>query len=196
MVYFGLPDVAGHFFWRYHEPEAFAYDVPPEHVKRLGERLSEVYRVMDVWLGELLEVVPPETRVMVLSDHGMQAGRSHAEDRIQSGRHADGPDGVIILAGPGIEARGLLPASERRMGDILQVTPSLLEWLDLPLAEDMPSEPLRGSLTDASRASRPDTRVASYSPGFREATPPRAPREGLDEEFVEGLKQLGYVWED
>jgi len=192
MVYIGLPDVAGHYFWRYREPEAFSYRVPAETVAALGTRIDLSYEVADRWLGELLNEVPENTRIVVVSDHGMHAANTGNPKAIQSGAHEDAPDGVFIAAGPGIRKQGLLPPERRRITHILELTPTLLDWLDLPQAEDLPGKSARRLMTAEWVAAHPVTTVDSFTPGFRKATPPRIPGEGLDQEFLEGIREIGY----
>jgi hypothetical protein len=193
LVYFGLPDVAGHFFWRYHEPGAFGYQEPAEHVERLRGRLSKSYQVVDDWLGELLAAVPEDAHVLVLSDHGLHAANVEDRAAIQSGAHEDAPDGVLFLSGPGVERRGLLPPPDRRVADVLSITPTLLDLLGLPQAADLPGAPLRELMTEEWRASHPPAERRSYRRGFRRASEPRVPAENVNEEFLRGLRELGYL---
>jgi len=196
MVYYGLADVAGHFFWRYREPQAFSYRVPAEQVEVLGDRIERAYKVLDQWLGELLELLPSDTMVMVLSDHGMHAANTGDPRAIQSGAHEDAPNGVFIAAGAGIKPRGLLPAERRQITHILEMTPTLLDWLDLPLAEDMPGKSAQRLMTKewlAANGALDSEKIPSYATGFRPATSPRIPREGLNEEFINNIKDIGYL---
>jgi len=65
-------DALGHRFWRYHEPEAFG-DVPRADVKRWGSVIQDAYRQADSVFGEIVEMLPPETQIVMLSDHGFKA---------------------------------------------------------------------------------------------------------------------------
>jgi predicted AlkP superfamily phosphohydrolase/phosphomutase len=67
-VVFGATDVASHALWRFadethpgHDPNA------PEAVKN---GLRDVYAVVDAQIGRLVEAAPPDTTVIVMSDHG------------------------------------------------------------------------------------------------------------------------------
>ncbi len=67
-------DIISHYYWKYHEPESFP-DVTGAEVERYGGFVEWSYRYTDAVLGELLEHVDLETTtVVVLSDHGLQAG--------------------------------------------------------------------------------------------------------------------------
>lgn len=193
-VYLGLPDVAGHYFWRYYEPEAYSWRWPRERVERLHGRLETAYEVVDSWLGRLLEGVPEDTLVLVLSDHGMEAKRDSTARDLQSGAHERGNPGVLILAGPGVEPRGLLPAGDRRLGSIFDIAPFLLDLLGLPAGGDMPGQSLRRWMSADWRAAHPrPPAVQSYRTGWREATPPRVPAPDADQIFVENISELGYA---
>ncbi len=65
-------DAIGHRFWKYHQPELFD-GVPPAQVQRWGDSLERAYEQADAVLAELLDQLPADARVVVLSDHGFQA---------------------------------------------------------------------------------------------------------------------------
>ncbi len=194
LVYFGLPDVAGHFFWRYHEPEAFSYDVPAAQVAALKDHVARSYEVADRWLGELLAQVAEDAIVLVISDHGMHAFNTDDPAMVQSGGHEDAPDGIFVLAGPGVEPRGLLPPAERRVATVLDVAPTVLDWLGLDLPQGGKGGSRRSLMTEAWRAANPARGAKDYATGFRPPTPPLAPPEDLDQVFQENvLNELGYA---
>ncbi len=196
MVYYGLPDVAGHYFWRYREPSAFSYFTPPEQTKRLGNRIDIVYELMDRWLGDLIDVVPPETNIMVLSAHGMHAFNLANPRQIQSGGHEAGPDGVFVLAGPAVQVTGLLPKESRRVTNIFQVAPALLHLLELPVPEDLPALVPEHIFSPEWIQNHAVQKGPSLRSEFRPATPPRVPGEGYDQEFIDSMRAIGYVGGD
>jgi|GEM_PF-1284001 len=65
-------DPISHVYWQYHDPTGFS-DVTDDEVKQFGAVIGEAYREMDRSMGHLLERLGPETRVMVISDHGFQS---------------------------------------------------------------------------------------------------------------------------
>ena len=199
MVYVGLPDVAGHYYWRYREPDRFRFRADERIVGELQGHIDKVYQQADAWLGELLAEVPEETIVLVLSDHGMHAFNTEtpediAQGGLQSGGHEDGPDGVFIVAGPGVERRGLLPAAERLVANVFDVTPTLLHWLGLDLPDSARGVALRGLMTAEWRAGHPEPGRKDYDAGFRARTDPREPYIGASEDFMTDLVEgLGYI---
>lgn len=65
-------DATCHRYWKYLEPESFA-DVTPADQERYGGVIDAVYREMDRSIGKILGVLPAETNILVVSDHGFQA---------------------------------------------------------------------------------------------------------------------------
>jgi predicted AlkP superfamily phosphohydrolase/phosphomutase len=67
MILFGESDGAGHQFWKYCDPRSPLFtDQPPG----LQDSLLQVYQELDRQTGELLARLPPDTTVLMLSDHG------------------------------------------------------------------------------------------------------------------------------
>ena len=74
MIVFGASDGVSHYFWQYCDPNcAFFTDQPPG----LRDSILRVYQELDRQLGELLALLPAETTVFVLSDHGMTPSSSY-----------------------------------------------------------------------------------------------------------------------
>lgn len=202
-VYLGGTDVAGHRFWRHMQPELYA-DSPPAHeVEDLGELIAAYYRYVDRAIGRLLEAMPGDPNVIVVSDHGMHAvnrGKTFRPDDLpndlNSGHHRDAPPGVLIAAGPQVvTARPGLPvdrASLETGSTILDVTPTLLALLELPAGRDMAgrvlTELLHADLPIRKPVATHDTR------GWRAAREQLRPeRLESDEERLEQLRSLGYI---
>jgi hypothetical protein len=192
LFYVGLPDVAGHFYWRYREPTAYGYRIPLAKLDLLGERIDEVYAEVDTWIGEVLANVPEDALVLVLSDHGMHAAFPDEPGAFPSGGHQDGPPGILIAAGPGIAPKGLPPGEPPIVASIYDVFPTLLMMLDLALPADAVGSPRTAWMTPEWLAAHPLTHVPTYAAGYREATPPRAPAGDANTTFLEGMKALGY----
>jgi arylsulfatase A-like enzyme len=65
-------DTVSHIFWKYMEPEGFD-EVGPEDIARYGDVIRDIYAETDRGLGKILEFVPPEADVMMVSDHGFES---------------------------------------------------------------------------------------------------------------------------
>ena len=119
-----------------------------------------------------------------------------------SGHHLDAPPGVLIAAGPGIrgpprEPRDLATIERAdlvRLGSVLDVTPTLLALLDLPVGADMEGAPMAAVLDPAWLAQHPVRQVATHdTPDWLEAQQ-RLRTQALDlSERLEQLRALGYV---
>ncbi len=193
LLYFGLPDVAGHFFWRYREPDAYHYRVPPVMVKRIQDHIDKAYIAVDDWIGEIVADLPEDTIIMLISDHGMGPANLNYEKAAQSGAHEDGPPGIFVLAGPQVKPQGLLPADNRAVGDLLDVVPTLLDLLRIPAEPGMSGQSMRALLTQVWQDEHENLPARITAVPFRAATAPREPQEGLSEDFFNAVDQLGYT---
>lgn len=208
-VYVGGPDVVGHRFWRYAYPQDFAHAPSAEQIENFGGLLEASYRRVDRALAAMLAELPPETTVWVVSDHGMHADNADAlfapeaerEGRL-SGNHTAAPPGVFLAAGPRIAARAVdAPALETlartdipSLGSVLDVLPTLLAMLELPLGEDMPGAPMAAVLDADWLAAHPPTRVPTHDDDAWRAAHARLRAESLDlDERLEQLRALGYI---
>lgn len=65
---FSAIDLAQHFYWHYMDPSSSA--VTEGERAQFGGTILGIYQRMDTILGELLERLPPEATLIVMSDHG------------------------------------------------------------------------------------------------------------------------------
>ena len=133
-----------------------------------------MYRLVDRQIGRLLGEIEDDATVVVLSDHGFQADSS-------SGYGTHRIEGIFVASGPGIR-----PSNERLRLGILDVTPTLLALLGLPVAADMDGKVVERVL----RFPRKTPLIASYERTGDLAGPPATK---IDESTEEQLRSLGYV---
>lgn len=69
LAVFGEPHSAGHQSWHVRDPAHPRHD--PQLLRRIGDPLEQIYRVMDRALGEHLELIGEDATVLVLLSHGM-----------------------------------------------------------------------------------------------------------------------------
>src|SRR5678816_4160771 len=103
------------------------------------EVMPRVYQLQDAMLGTLLDLVGPDTTVVLLSDHGLHS--DHLRPRVQAALddpHAamdaswHRPLGMLVMSGPGIK-RG----AEVHGANLLDIAPTALTLLGLPVGGDM-----------------------------------------------------------
>jgi predicted AlkP superfamily phosphohydrolase/phosphomutase len=156
-------DVAGHLFYRYAHPEAFG-DVPPEDARRYGRVLDRYASLLGQWVGEL----SPEPRsgevLVVLSGHGLEPSPlwrrllgAFAGTRVASATHAAAPDGLFLAVGDGIR-----PGAAVHEASVLDVAPTLLYLMGLPVARDMEGRVLTEILEEDFARENPLTFIPSY----------------------------------
>lgn len=134
--YAGL-DAVGHYYLRYAAPADFG-DVSDDERRRFGRVLDDYYAYVDGLVGDALATLREGDLLLVVSGFGMEAltpGKRLLE-RIAgnprfSGTHERAPDGFLLAYGSAV-APGRLTR-----GAIVDVTPTLLYFLGLPVGRDM-----------------------------------------------------------
>jgi hypothetical protein len=155
-------DAMGHYFLRYANPSAFG-DVSEGDRRRLGRVLEEYYGLMDRAIGRTLDTLAPGDLLLVVSPFGMEPlspSKRLLEQLIGnarlSGTHESAPDGFLMAYGdavaPGRPARG----------SILDLAPTVLYFLGLPVGRDMDGFARTDLFRSAFTASRPIAFIPSY----------------------------------
>lgn len=132
-VYFNSIDHFCHRFMRYHPPQLSW--ISDEDFHNYQHVVTMCYRFHDMLLGNLIELAGAEASVILLSDHGF---RSDQLRRSEIPMDAAGPAaehreyGILVAAGPGIRQGGRLTGAS-----LLDVTPTVLTLLGLPVGRDM-----------------------------------------------------------
>ena len=198
-VYYETVDHAGHGFMEYFPP-AMAH-VSAEDARAFGYVVKGVYRFHDMLLGRMLEVVGPETTVLLISDHGFHSDHlrppvpKHFRDPRDKFGHEMNPvawhrqQGVFVAAGPAIKRDELIHGA-----GLLDVAPTILTLLGLPVPDDMDGRPLTRIFAEPVEPER----VASYEPPHpddgmhrglsAEESDPFAARQAMEQ-----LAALGYI---
>ena len=144
--------------------------------------IDEYYVYVDGLLGEYLDRLGPADTLVVLSDHGFKPVLFPGKPTT-SGHHR--LEGIIGLYGRGVKAGG-------RVGEagLLDVLPTLLELLGVPIARDLEGHVLRDALDEDFLKGRPADFVDTYGP-----VEPTSRQESsdLDRNVLERLRSLGYI---
>lgn len=151
-VYFEAVDACGHLFME---------DAPPRRpgiadgdFAAFHDTVDRCYEYQDEVLSDLLRLEGPNTVTIVVSDHGFKSGALRPQT---SGRADTGLAplwhqlyGVVFLHG-----RGIAPGREIRGASVLDVAPTVLTVLGIPLSRELPAgRSWRGSAFLPRRAGR------------------------------------------
>lgn len=145
-VYYDAVDHFGHAFMEFHPP-AMEHTLKHEAEYYAGV-MNACYRYHDMMLGRLLDLAGPETTVIIMSDHGFHSGKLRPRmfiDRTNNRKGGAGmnpvawhrPLGIFAACGPGIK-KG---ATINGVG-LLDVCPTILTLLGLPVGADMDGRPI------------------------------------------------------
>lgn len=155
-----------------------------------GAIVHAVYRREELYEGPFLEQLPD--LVFDLGEHPYLAGDSLTASRVLEplpsdflqGRHR--ANGIFIATGPDIR-----PGVRLEGARIVDVAPTVLYALGLPIPKDMDGRPLLSIFTDETRASRP----VEYARPQRPAGAGEAPAYDEDDldEMERRLQGLGYM---
>ncbi len=192
MVYLRMPDHASHATWLYFEESAFEEKPDPFDRDLLKEIIPTAYRDSDEYLGTLLARLGADTNVVILSDHGFgpAAGtwrpkRNPKELRLLSGAHR--PNGIFIAAGPDIRA------GEIDGMTVMDVAPTLLALLGLPVSSELPGRVATEVLRPGFLADFPVAETPSYRMRWHSADNAGAPLAETEAADLKILASLGYV---
>jgi predicted AlkP superfamily phosphohydrolase/phosphomutase len=188
-VYFRGLDLNCHTFWRFMDPESYPYDLSPEAVETFAPAVERSYAVADSLVGEVIGLFRDEAVVVLCSDHGFTGHRGYPgfEGEVAIGTDMHREDGVIFLQGPGI-ARGASLSD----ASVLDVTPTVLALLGIPVGRDMDGRPLTEAFDKAFLERQPVTYIDSHETG-EDWVPTEPVPSPVDDEIRELLESLGYI---
>lgn len=159
--YVGI-DVAGHYFLRFVQPQSFG-DVSDEERRRYGRALEWQYSWVDDRLGELMARMGPGDLLIVASGFGMEPvtpGKRLLARLLGgadlTGTHERAPDGFVLVWG---EAAG---RGRRPIGSVVDVTPTVLYLLGLPVGRDMEGVARADLLRSEFTTDKPIAFIPSY----------------------------------
>ena len=191
-VYYDAIDHFGHGFMEYHPPRM--EHVSEEDFEIYQEVMAGCYKFHDLILGRLMHLAGEDTTIILCSDHGYLS--DHLRPR-ETPKEPAGPAawhrdyGVVAMAGPGVKRGEQISGAT-----LLDITPTVLNLLGLPAAEDMDGKTLTHVLGD--RWWTPPAPIPSWEEVEGEAgmhskdkqEDPFAAREALRQ-----LVELGYIEE-
>jgi predicted AlkP superfamily phosphohydrolase/phosphomutase len=157
-------DAIGHYFLRYAMPSEFG-DVTDDERRRFGAVLEHHYAIIDETVGRAMAAIGPDDLLLIVSGYGMEplGFAKRVTERVigdpdLSGTHDAAPDGFLM-------AYGAMVAKGRRVqarASILDVTPTVLYFLGLPIGRDMDGF----AQTDLFQRSFTDERPITFIPTY------------------------------
>jgi hypothetical protein len=206
-VYFGVPDVVGHRFWPLARPARglgraltepavgglfglpFWKQLQLDASSEWAHVIFRSYERVDAAIGRLIQAFPRESTIVVLSDHGMRPWG-----------HPDGIPGFFLAAGKNIRRmptphpRELQRGHLRRIGSVLDVTPTLLTLLEIPVGLDMDGRAMEAILEPLNPGRPRPTPLASHDTvEWLALRGSQTPFDRQDPERLEQLRALGYI---
>ncbi|HMC76259.1 MAG TPA: alkaline phosphatase family protein [Vicinamibacterales bacterium] len=155
-------DAAGHFYLRYAQPRGFG-DVADSDRQQNGAVLDRAYATIDGVIGAAIERQSPGDLLLVISGFGMQPVTpvKHLAARILrdpdvSGTHENAPDGFMLAYGTTVLA------GRKPRASIVDVTPTILYFLGVPVGRDMDGFARADLFTPAFTAQRPVAFIPSH----------------------------------
>lgn len=148
LVFHEAIDTIGHHFMQFFPPRM--KHVQQREFELFSGVMPGVYELHDELLGEMLRLAGTDTTVMLLSDHGFHSGDQRPvteglsnEQRAATEAAWHREHGILVMHGPGIRANSPHAPS------LLDIAPTALALLGLPMGRDMDGRVLAESLTDA-----------------------------------------------
>jgi predicted AlkP superfamily phosphohydrolase/phosphomutase len=193
-VYLTLVDVAEHFFWHHMEPQHYP---PRVSDADFAQVIKNAYRKADSTIGTFVKELGHGYDWLVVSDHSMlptgtvPLSGSHYRDRALSSPvgYTDQElslDGVIIGWGPHMRRSAAVEGAS-----IVDVTPTILYMMDVPVGRDMTGRPLLDLLAPGLTKHRQTRIVESHDHAGDPAAPPGA--DPGEHRLRQKLKALGYL---
>jgi predicted AlkP superfamily pyrophosphatase or phosphodiesterase len=167
-VYFNGIDVLGHQFTNVESPEN------AKLLATFGDVQKNYYVYMDGMIKPLLDTADKNTTIIIVSDHGLMRGK-----------HTD--RGVFIMRGPNVKANARL---ETRVS-LIDICPTMLYLMGLPVAEDMDGRVCTAAFTDEFLRTRRIRTTHTYGP--RREYSSKTIESNFDDKIIERLKSLGYL---
>lgn len=159
--YEGL-DTVGHYYMQYAEPTR-SRDVSEEERRRYAQVMERYYAFIDREIGAAMDALTAGDLLVVVSGFGMQPlnpvkralGRLLGDPDF-TGTHERAPDGFLLAYGAAVA-----PGRHQR-GSIVDVTPTMLYFLGLPVARDMEGFARADLFSAAFTAERPIAFIPTY----------------------------------
>lgn len=144
-VYHDAIDHICHLAMKYRAPKLKG--IEDEAHENYKDLVDSMYRYHDMMLDRTLDLIDDDTYVMILSDHGFRSDHTRMV-KVPKGPATPAlehrPYGIVALRGPGIKK------GEKIFGaSLMDVTPTLLHIMGLPVGSDMAGNVLKQAFENA-----------------------------------------------
>lgn len=193
MIYFEGIDTVGHMYMKYKPPRMEG--LSDEYFYKYSSTVESYYEYQDKIIGNILAKVPEDTNVVLLSDHGFKTGADRLSENlatdVRTAHLWHRLQGVLIMSGPAIKTGGV----KLEGATVMDIAPTILTLLGLPVAKDMDGEPLKGAIRPEFLAEYPIKYIETYEEAATKVAggAKRPHRSDIDPEIEEKLKALGYL---
>ncbi|MEM9837128.1 MAG: alkaline phosphatase family protein [Bacteroidota bacterium] len=139
-LYLDAIDHYCHGFMKYHPPKR--PHIAQDEFDYYNYVVTAGYRFHDMMLGRIMELIDEDTLLMLVSDHGFQPDHLRPRDipnEPAGPAYEHSPYGVLAAMGPGIKKGHTTFGAS-----LLDITPTLLAAMGLPLGEDMDGRVIQG----------------------------------------------------
>jgi len=183
-VYYDGIDHFNHGFMKYHPPRRPFIDESDYELHK--DIVTAGYRYHDQMLQRLLQLAGDDCTVLLISDHGFHPDHQRREfiPREPAGPAAEHSQyGIFCIRGEGIRKDEMIYGAS-----LLDVTPTLLTLLGLPVGEDMDGKPLTAIFE---KETTPEFIPTWDENEFRPIT--SSVDNEADKEYLKQLVDLGYI---
>lgn len=187
-IYYDLIDHMCHAFMKFHPPRL--PQVPVEMFEKFNQAVEGAYRFQDMMLERTLELAGDDALVIIMSDHGFVSDGNrmlktpdvHAAPSLEHREF-----GIFAARGPGIKK------NEKIYGaSLLDITPTILAYLGIPIGEDMDGMVLNDLFEEPIKSTKiPSWEDVSGDFGMHTTTIKGDPFS--EQKAMEQLIELGYV---
>jgi hypothetical protein len=161
-VHYDGIDRAGHLYLRHARPRAFG-GTGQDAEASLAAILDRHYAFLDAEIAHVTDTMGPDDVLLVVSGFGMEPvglGQRLLARLLRqpdvSGTHEDAPDGFLLAYG------GPVRSGRARLGSLVDVAPTVLYVLGLPVARDMDGVARTDLFKPAFTATRPIAFIPTY----------------------------------
>ncbi|RKZ12136.1 hypothetical protein DRQ32_04370 [bacterium] len=161
-VHLELADALQSVYWRAAWPDH--YTIRADAQRRFSDTIDECYRRLDTWIGELMQAAGEDAIICVVGDRGFGHGSNEmtGPDEEREIFPTIVNESLLLLHGPGIR-RG----ADLGTVHLVDVAPTLLSALDLPVGVEMDGSVLDAAFSDEFLSAHPRKGTESWTGDFR-----------------------------